>query len=255
VVRKSLLSLAILAAMPVVAASAADMPLKAPPPAAPAPFSWTGFYFGGEAGYGWGTQQVTHVTGATAFPTGFVDQPINNINGALGGIYAGYNYQFNPSFLVGVDADITWASLNGTGTDVSPVDGNIAHHLTTIDWVSTATGRLGYVAGNWLFFGKGGWAWSRWGDSAATNTPAGALSNTSNSDSDRQGWTAGGGVEWAYSPHVFLKAEYDYVDFKTAHYTTTVNNFLGAAAGTNTFEARSTTSSLNIVKIGVAYHF
>jgi outer membrane immunogenic protein len=36
-------------------AFAADMAVKAPPPPPPAPvYSWTGWYFGGNVGYGWG---------------------------------------------------------------------------------------------------------------------------------------------------------------------------------------------------------
>jgi outer membrane immunogenic protein len=250
-----ILSLVASTILPMAAASAADIPLKAPPPPAPAPLSWTGFYLGGEVGYGWATEQVTHVTGATSFPAGSIDRPIDNLNGALGGIYGGYNYQFNPSFLAGVDADITWAAMNGTGTDVSPVNGNIAHHTDEIDWISTVTGRLGYVANNWLFFGKGGWAWSQWGTGGSLNTPAGGIVNGSSGTSDRQGWTAGGGIEYAYSPHVLFKIEYDYVGFDTAHYTVLVNNIAGAAAGTTTVEARSSTSSVNIVKGGIAYRF
>jgi hypothetical protein len=34
-----------------------------------------------------------------------------------------------------------------------------------------------------------------------------------------------------------------------------VNNIAGAAAGTTTVEARSSTSSVNIVKGGIAYRF
>jgi outer membrane immunogenic protein len=253
--RKVLFSLTMLAVMPVAAAFAADMPLKAPPPPAPAPLTWTGCYFGGEFGYGWATEQVTHVTGATSFPAGYVDQPMNNINGALGGLYAGCNYQFNNSFLVGIDGDFTWAGMNGTGADVSPFTADIAHHSAVIDWISTATGRIGYVANNWLLFAKGGGAWSDWGESSFLSTPAGAVANYTNSPSNRAGWTVGGGVEWAYSPHVLLKIEYDFVDFDTAHYITTLNNVLGAAAGTITTEARSTTSSLSMVKAGIAYKF
>ena len=46
-------------AAPVSAANAADMPLKAPPPAPPRAYSWTGFYVGGNLGYGWNDPTVT----------------------------------------------------------------------------------------------------------------------------------------------------------------------------------------------------
>jgi opacity protein-like surface antigen len=45
-------------------AFAADLPLKALPPLPPA-FSWTGFYVGAHAGYGWSDADVTLASVAT----------------------------------------------------------------------------------------------------------------------------------------------------------------------------------------------
>src|SRR5262245_50010759 len=56
-------------------ASAADMPVKAPPPPPPpAPvFSWTGFYIGGHAGGGWGTAESTLTGVRTNFECDYDD--------------------------------------------------------------------------------------------------------------------------------------------------------------------------------------
>ncbi len=56
-------------------ALAADMAVKAPPPA-PAPvFSWTGFFIGGNIGGGWGHRDVTFTANDPAATTFFFVAP------------------------------------------------------------------------------------------------------------------------------------------------------------------------------------
>lgn len=252
IIRKYLGLLASCAALQATAASAADMPLKAPPVPYTSYYSWTGFYAGGEFGGGWATEQVTHTTGATAFPAGTVDGSSNQ-SGALGGFYAGYNYQTN-QFLLGVDGDYTWADLNGSGTNISIVNGDVGHSNTSVNWIATVTGRLGLVVNNnWLFFAKGGGAWAGWSGSSSLSNPAGTVSiNTGNASSTRDGWTVGGGVEYALNVHTLFKLEYDYIGFSTASYQDTVTT---TATGAVTSEGRSATSSMSMVKAGLAYKF
>src|ERR1035438_8530934 len=95
-------------------ASAADLPTKGPyykaPVAAPA-FSWTGFYIGGDIGYGWGTSDGTLTNSVGAFPIPYSADP----NGIIGGGFLGYNYQIN-QFVVGVEADWQAADLSGSAS-------------------------------------------------------------------------------------------------------------------------------------------
>ena len=169
---KALISVAVLAAMPIATASAADIATRAPPPA-PVPYAvynWTGFYVGGEIGWAWSTSQLTVLSNfsPSAFPPGTVDNPLDE-SGVIGGFYGGYNYQIN-QFVVGIDGDFTWSSVDGTGTDVSHVNGDIAHHQGFINWIATVTGRLGYAWDNWLLFAKGGGAWEEFHGSTGTVT-------------------------------------------------------------------------------------
>jgi outer membrane immunogenic protein len=256
--RKSLISLAALAAMPVVAASAADMAVKAPPPApAPyAPYNWTGVYGGVEVGGGWATTQFTVVNTFTSFtpsfPAGFVSNPID-MSGFLGGFYGGYNYQIN-QFVIGVDGDYTWAALHGTGLDVSSVDGDIGHHNEQINWIATATGRLGYAWDNWLLFAKGGWAWAGFSaNSQVVSGTTGAVLSTDYASDDRDGWTVGGGVEWGFSQHVSFKLEYDYVGFETANFNVASSHIVAPVV--SGLFARSATSNLNMVKGGLDFRY
>lgn len=252
---KAAIGFAAIAAMIGTPLMAADMAVKAPPMLPTPVYSWTGFYFGGEIGGGWASQQTTIVTQPSvtpAFPVGSVLNPVN-LNGVLGGLNAGYNYQVD-HVVFGIDGDYTWANLSGTGSDISPIPGNgdVANHSDRMNWVSTVTGRLGYANNNWLFFAKGGWAWAGFEGFTSTISPAGALLNSSTTSSTRDGWTVGAGGEWGFAPHWSAKLEYDYVGFNTS---TTAITETSAATGAVTFPTRSTTSHLNMVKAGVAYRF
>src|SRR5262249_52927275 len=94
---------ALLLASPVLAA---DLPVKAPPLLAPV-FTWTGFYFGGNVG-----AVDEHASGTSDFiDTVFVPTFHDPRNASfsntkiIGGIQGGYNWQLNPQWVAGVEAD------------------------------------------------------------------------------------------------------------------------------------------------------
>src|SRR5215204_5184755 len=79
-------------------ASAADMAVKARPMVAPPViWSWTGFYFGGHVGAGWGETEST-ITGIVAPVVAPFVIPLSQTSssGFLGGVQAGYNWQAGP---------------------------------------------------------------------------------------------------------------------------------------------------------------
>ncbi len=132
----------------VTAASAADLPVRSRSYAAPvtpvAAFSWTGFYIGGNVGYGWGK---TTGTAANAIPAvGNFD-----IDGAFGGVQGGYNWQFN-NWVVGIEADYQWGSLDGSKSV------GIATDSAKLDRFGTVRGRIGYAWDRWMVYGTGGYA-------------------------------------------------------------------------------------------------
>jgi outer membrane immunogenic protein len=97
------------------AASAADMPLKAPPPAPV--ISWAGPYIGLHGGVGWLNASQT-VFGTIGFPTCSTVAGVAcdvNATGAVFGGQLGYNWQMN-SWVFGVEADSSWAGLKSTVT-------------------------------------------------------------------------------------------------------------------------------------------
>lgn len=218
--RKTLVSLAILAAMPVAVASAADMPLKAPPaPVAATVFSWTGIYFGAETGWGNSRGESTRLVGNSQFLTGTTDTA--DRNGGLFGFDVGANYQFN-WLVVGVEGDFQWSLINGTHIQFGNTPGALATNNRTAetrntDWIDSITGRLGVAWDRWMIYGKGGGAWrglNKDNASSVTTTGAGGLlSNTSLNSSTETGYVIGAGVEWAPSEMVSVKLEGDWYNF------------------------------------------
>jgi outer membrane immunogenic protein len=93
-------------------ASAADMPLKAPPPHV-APFSWTGFYLGGNVGYSWGNSDSTlSFSDATTGTVLSSAHPNFALDGVIGGAQIGYNYQVT-NWVLGLEADIQASGQKG----------------------------------------------------------------------------------------------------------------------------------------------
>ncbi|MCK1418869.1 MULTISPECIES: outer membrane protein [unclassified Bradyrhizobium] len=233
-----------------VPASAADMAArpytKAPVAPVVAVYNWSGFYVGGHIGWGWGEIDNTSAApGTVAFPTG---TPLNRTNsdGFLGGVQGGFNWQYN-SLVLGIEGEYTWSDIKGTSTTTSIVAPAVVTTSTAhTDDIAMVTGRVGWAANEWLFYGKGGWAWGH-GHSNGLVTVAGApFSNTSTSN-NRDGWVVGAGVEWGFAPNWSAKVEYNHIDFGSN--IITVNQTVGAA----TFVDSST--KIDLVKAGVNYRF
>ena len=217
----------------VISAQAADMPRANPLPyyKAPveAPFSWTGFYFGINGGYGWGRSNWSD-------PTLGADSGTFNTSGGLLGGQLGYNWQTGP-IVLGVETDADWTNIKGSTAGpggVCAADGGGVCQ-TKQDWIGTTRGRLGYAFGRFLPYVTGGAAY---GDIKAPQT-------TGTATQTKFGWTAGGGVEYSLNPNWSAKVEYLHLDLGTA----------------SLFSAASAASSLSVpvsddlVRAGVNYHW
>lgn len=194
---------------------AADMPLKAPPMAAPI-FSWTGIYIGVEGGWGEARSSVTRNVANALYPAGFSFN--TDEQGGFVGFEGGMNYQMN-AFVLGIEGDVQALPISGDTTLSSPLfPGFTTNVHRDTEWVDTITGRLGLAWDRFLVFGKGGAAW-RGVNANGTNTTFNAagirVSETSLPGATQFGYVVGGGVEWA--PPMFdrlsLKAEYDWYNF------------------------------------------
>jgi outer membrane immunogenic protein len=231
--------------------AAADLPVKAPPRVAPEPvFSWTGFYIGAHAGWGWGDTDSTILEADNNFfPQGTINR--NTFDGLLAGGQVGFNYQMG-QWVIGVEGQFSWTDIDGSNRHDAILLANL--HATTdtdVNWVTTLTGRLGMAFGPALVYVKGGGAWAEF--ESVTNSfvsSTGVLQQTVSGSETRTGWTVGGGIEYAFSNNWSIKGEYNFIDFGTERVTRTGTNFVTGAAVTR---QRDQDTQLNIVKFGINY--
>lgn len=176
-------------------AFAADLPLKAP--VLKAVYDWTGFYLGGHVGYGGGSLGP----GTNPLPEQGVLFP-HSVTGLIGGYQAGYNRQLSNHVVIGIEADASFPSpLDAPRLTPAPFN-------TTIDYVGTVHGRVGYAYGSWLPYVTGGFAWGH----SRVDVNDGGRTIVSSPGQTQAGWTAGAGVEFAVSGNWSAKLEYDYID-------------------------------------------
>ncbi|MDH2310557.1 outer membrane protein [Methylobacterium brachiatum] len=210
------------------AVAAADLPRRAAPPPVftPVPvFTWTGAYFGINAGYGFDASTRTNNLGvgiapgaSPLFPAaggtliGFSGQ--RSQEGFTGGGQVGYNYQFTPGsgVVIGFEADAQYVDFGrdrnrncvstlATGTcGGGAAPGTLIFNpsgLASLDFFGTVRGRLGYAFDRVLVYGTGGFAYGAGGGRDF------GLPNSSRDDF-KTGWTVGGGFEYALPTDSFL---------------------------------------------------
>lgn len=249
--KRSLLSaVAVLAIAGTSAASAADMPLKAPPIIEA--FSWTGFYVGVNAGGFWGTGNEGffiddslgryYTFGAGQVPNIAAVQGLGNVgvknSGWTGGGQIGYNYQTGP-WVLGVEADLEWFNPSATSTRQgqlpppavtgtgAPVPFTITDS-TSGNWLSTFRARLGiHPFDNLMLYGTAGGAvaqvnlTSSYADGATTPPQfTGALRSNLSTSQEAWGFAGGGGAEWMFARGWSFKAEYLFVSVRGSDVST-----------------------------------
>jgi outer membrane immunogenic protein len=274
-------------------ASAADL-LKAPAMPLGPVASWTGWYIGATAGYGWTNQGIdNHVTSAfcNVALTGCraIDHPnaaealvaaipphlSTNPKGFIGGGEIGYNQQVG-QFVWGVEADVSGASIKGSDVQAGVAPFSVAPGVNTnavavgaaadqkLDFFATLRGRLGFlVMPTLLAYGTGGFAFGHVSTTTALAEIVGGPCScgpfpvvAASSSATLPGWTVGGGLEWMIAPQWSVKGEYLYYDLGTL--STPLSIVQTNGAGTPFFGATVGSSAVvkgNIVRAGVNFHF
>jgi outer membrane immunogenic protein len=235
-----LLAATALATAGISAASAADLPSRAAPLApvfAPVPvFTWTGFYVGGQVGYGWNANDNDFV-----LPGGFVVQSGDfgdEGDGFLAGVHAGYNVQLG-SFVVGVEGDIEGVFGDDDDEDVvitrdGVVFTNYGFAGNALDWQGSIRARAGFAFDRALIYATGGFAFAGLSD---------GFGIVGDDDDTLTGWTLGAGVEYAFTNNLTTRLEYRYTSFDGGS-----NVFNDVDLGDNEIE-------FHTVRVGLSYKF
>src|SRR6476659_9141587 len=172
-------------------ASAADMAVKAAPPPYIAPiYNWTGFYIGGNGGWGQSHSCVDFldVTGVA------VAQGCRDRSGGIVGGQLGYRWQAS-QWVFGLEAQGDWADLSNQR--LSLVNPSLSTRTKT-SGIGLFTGQIGYAWNASLFYVKGG--------AAVTDTRLSILDTASGtelvgSSATRWGGTVGVGWEYGFAPN------------------------------------------------------
>jgi outer membrane immunogenic protein len=203
-------------------------PVPAPLPVA-STYNWSGAYVGAQAGYGWGDSKFHDSVDSNPF----------DIRGFIGGATVGYNYQFQPNWVVGAEADFSYSAIKGSfgPGNIGQPDGSgwgcsPGACATDIHWYGTARARVGYAVNNLLVYGTGGLAFGQV-ESQIENTSGWYVKHTN------VGWAAGAGVEYALDTHWTTKLEYMHVDL----------------GWTDEPEAIKANAKFDAVRIGLNYKF
>lgn len=162
-----------------------------------------------------------------------------DVNGWLGGFYAGYNQQFSNNLVLGLDADVTrygadeFIQYAVPGVTFPPQSG-VNYKLK---WGGAARLRAGYAMDRWMPYLAGGVAFA-----AADFTSRYDGQITAHNDMTMTGWTVGGGVDYALTDKIIARAEYRYTDFGDFDLKAGEQNGRGQIKGSD-------------LRLGIAYKF
>ncbi|MBX9827514.1 MAG: outer membrane beta-barrel protein [Xanthobacteraceae bacterium] len=252
-------------------AQAAPPPKKPPPVFAPT-LNWSGLYAGGNLGGTWSRTDVGSYNGLV-FPPFLFPGPIlvpgtigslsatkGRDTSVLGGAQAGYNWQ-RDRLVFGIEADVVGTGLRNEATTsatrfpgTTGVQTVTVNYKTSVDWMASLRGRVGYALDRTLLYGTGGLALTSMRVDATTTVvfgpanilPVGAHSLTDTDSHLRLGWTLGGGFAWAVDDAWSVGAEYRRSVFGRLSPLVQVPDGLGTVFGANTTDLRLTMDQVTV---------
>jgi len=213
-------------------AMAADMPVKAPPPAPV--WSWAGFYFGGHVGGAWATTNWSNDFNCA------IGRLCDNVSfrptGWVAGGQLGERWQWGP-WVLGLEATLAATQLisnnpsacsPGVNTCIGlPFD---VHHDTRITNLYTGTAQAGYAWGSTLWYVKGGWAGGELRRDTRSINGGPAAQLQAGSTTRATGYTAGTGLEWLVMKNLSIGIEYDYFHLHAGSFANIATTFAAAPA-------------------------
>jgi len=218
--------------------------MKDPAPIAPVAI-WSGLYIGGTVGFGTGDTSDKFDLETTGAGRALTDALVldqwgrdfssdgpeaieaffssdYDMDGAIYGGFLGYNWQSGHA-VFGIEAGLNGTDFDGHTKCVIDAD---CHR--ELEYYGTVTGRLGYAVNNMMFYGFGGVAWgevksrvNREGgpvDESWTIITDADFTSSFNEDQTHVGWTAGVGIEFAFTERFVAGVEYAHVDLGEESY-------------------------------------
>ena len=216
-------------------ASAADLRARPapPPPMVAAIYDWSGFYIGGNGGWGQSRNCVDFVTFADA---------CSERSGGLAGGQLGYRWQAG-TWVFGLEGQGDWADLSNTRVSIFRPEFSTR---TKTDGIGLFTGQIGWAWNTALFYVKGG--------GAVTSNRFSILDlagfELASASSTRWGGTVGVGWEWGFAPNWSAGIEYDHLFMGDANNSFSVANPALAAVLNSRI-----TQDVDMVTVRVNYRF
>ena len=226
-------------AAPASAADLAARPYKAPPPMVAPIYDWTGFYIGGNGGWGMVHNCVDFVVGGVTTASGCRDRS----GGVIGG-QVGYRWQ-SSQWVFGLEAQGDWADLSNQR--VSLIGNGGFSTRTKTSGIGLFTGQIGYAWNASLFYVKGG--------AAVTDTRFSVLGNAFGNEllsqsATRWGGTVGVGWEYGFAPNWSAGIEYDHLFMGHAN-----NSFTSTDPTVVNFLNSRINQDVDLVTLRINYRF
>jgi outer membrane immunogenic protein len=228
-----------------------------------AAYSWTGFYLGAHAGYGWGDRDFD----ADELPFGLDEDDFNDdfpfeydLDGFLAGAQVGFNWQWN-WLLLGAEADASWTHADqeiSYDLDFGPFDDGDVDDLSAdadLQWLASIRARAGFAVDRFLVYGTAGWAFAEVDLDVSLTDDGGACGFAGGCNSDGgsesyNGLVLGVGLEAMITQHITARIEYLHYDLGSEDVE---YDLIGGGGVDDTFGEADL--NLNVVRAGVNWKF
>ncbi|WP_273720484.1 MULTISPECIES: outer membrane protein [unclassified Bartonella] len=254
-----------------------EQPASVVPIIAAPSFSWTGFYLGGQIGNFSSKTRANYLRDEKTGQWFPIDKEyLPKLSGFIGGIYAGSNIDVDNGFIVGIDTDIMWVNkkdtkevgspkgsqteeaaqsseksmrAKGSREDPSPpppeTSSEIIYHTLKQKWTGATRVRFGVSIDRFMPYVAGGIAYTQLRSifSKDSDIEKRAINLSDWLEDEKKtmiGYTLGGGVDFAMTDNIVMRAEYRYSDFGKKKF---VHDKVEMRYKTNDF------------RVGVAYKF
>lgn len=201
-------------------------------------FSWTGFYVGSHGGLATGqTSGQTDIGGLFVINTDY------DMNGGLWGGHIGYNKQMGQTVL-GIEGSLSAVDLNGSTACVL-----ILNCARSVDWLAMVVGRIGIAMDRSMVYGLAGVAWADV-ETNVTDNIVGLV--RLNGGETHVGWVVGLGFEYAITPSILTRIEYNHIDLGSETHDLALS--IGGVPAGVTLPSK-VDLTIDTIKVGMSWKF